>query len=554
MAPYGTHSTHTSIELSDFMGSKRRGKFGHTQRKGKLPKRMYFQKKLVVINYMGESAPKQFTLKDNIVALRGLLPEIDVQASELEVRSSIASVIVNFGEEMGACTRHSFEFIEANGKSLCVPAKPRGFEWTGKAIKQLAGTGQVYVRLLYNPDLSSSASDTESDMPNVFLQQSHDDATKDGSTFPRFKGLGQYLSPSPRPPSPDPRASQSPSLGPCTSQSPSFGSEASQSLSFSPGASQLPSSSPGASQLPSSSPGAFQPPSSSPGTSQPPSSSPGASQPPSSSPGASQLPSPSPGVSAFPLMCSEPPPSSNAPEINPPHSGSHQLGQMFPNISKKCLHYVLKLSNGDLSTATDCILSGPSIELLVSRIRSFVLTGEGEGRRLCIDEEEKEGEDLVQCIFAFYKGPRFDPHSGLRILLEGQPAIDTGGVRRQVLSEMLKTVAFSDHVGLFEGPPNRRRPTFRISSLSAGMMRLLGRIIGHSIILDCQGFPYLSPACYSCMVGNHTKALSQCTLEDVSERVQRVLAEVSDPYDLVVPLPFIVATHLSRRMPSIHMC
>ena len=30
---------------------------------------------------------------------------------------------------MGACTRHSFEFIEANGKNLCVPAKPRGFEW-----------------------------------------------------------------------------------------------------------------------------------------------------------------------------------------------------------------------------------------------------------------------------------------------------------------------------------------------------------------------------------------------------------------------------------------
>ena len=115
-------------------------------------------------------------------------------------------------------------------------------------------------------------------------------------------------------------------------------------------------------------------------------------------------------------------------------------------------------------------------------------------------------------IFAFYKGPRFDPHSGLRTLLEGQPAIDTGGVRRQVLSEMLKTVAFSDCVGLYDGSPNRRRPAFRISSFSAGMMKLLGHIIEHSIILDCQWFPYLSPAYYSCMVGNHTKALSQHTL------------------------------------------
>ena len=115
---------------------------------------------------------------------------------------------------------------------------------------------------------------------------------------------------------------------------------------------------------------------------------------------------------------------------------------MFPSISKKCLHYVLKLSNGDLSTATDCILSGPSTELIISLIRSFVLTGGSEGRKLHNDDEEKGGEDLVQCIFAFYKGPRFDPHSGLRILLEGQPAIDTGGVRRQVLSEMLKNSCF----------------------------------------------------------------------------------------------------------------
>ena len=204
------------------------------------------------------------------------------------------------------------------------------------------------------------------------------------------------------------------------------------------------------------------------------------------------------------------------------------LSQMFPNESEDCLRYVFNVSNGDLTLASDCILSGPSIETLVSLIRSVVITNENEGRKLQIGEDEKEGETLVSFIFSYYKGPRFDPQSGLRMSVGDEPAIDTGGVQRQVFSEVFKTVAFSDKLGLFEGPPDRRRPAFRISNLSAGMMRLLGRMIGHSIILDYQGFPYLSPACYKYMIGNQDEALTLCRPDDASERVQHVLNEVSN--------------------------
>jgi hypothetical protein len=38
-----------------------------------------------------------------------------------------------------------FEFMEASGKCLCVPAQQPGFKWTGRAVKQLAGNGAVYV-------------------------------------------------------------------------------------------------------------------------------------------------------------------------------------------------------------------------------------------------------------------------------------------------------------------------------------------------------------------------------------------------------------------------
>ena len=219
----------------------------------------------------------------------------------------------------------------------------------------------------------------------------------------------------------------------------------------------------------------------------------------------------------------------NQPVSQPPSTNSSteylsHLIEMFPSRSEECLRYVLKLSGDDISYACECVFAGPSLEGLISMVFSSVISDEDE-MRLKIDDEKEE--DLVDCFFALYKGPRFNPQSMLRVCLTGEPAIDAGGVRRQVFSDVFRTVAFSDTLGLFEGPPDRRRPVFRMSSLAAGIMKLLGRMIGHSIILDCQGFPYLSPACYRYMVGSYDQALPLCQPNDASQSVQHVLDEVS---------------------------
>ena len=93
-------------------------------------------------------------------------------------------------------------------------------------------------------------------------------------------------------------------------------------------------------------------------------------------------------------------------------------------------------------------------------------------------------------VDSFYKGHRFNPWNGLRIRLSGEPAIDTGGVRKQVFSDVFQLQTI-DRLGLFEGPPHKRRPVFRISSLSAGMMKLLGRMIGRNILLEVFHFYHL---------------------------------------------------------------
>ena len=124
-----------------------------------------FQKKIVVVEYMGETPPKRFGLKESNVVVRGMLPNISLTATEKEVRTHICEVISS--DKMYACCgENDFEFLEANGRSVCVPAKLSSFTWNGKAVKSLSGTGAVYVRFIVNPEVlasSSSSSDSETE-------------------------------------------------------------------------------------------------------------------------------------------------------------------------------------------------------------------------------------------------------------------------------------------------------------------------------------------------------------------------------------------------------
>ena len=129
--------------------------------KGRKPGK--FQKKLVVINYMGPDALRSFTMKEHIVSMRGILPEIPMDACDREIRTHIRDTIKNAEPSLSGCLLSDFEYLEATGKNLCVPAQQSDFEWTGRAVKELAGSGAVYVRL--TTDLCSNSSDESPDSP-----------------------------------------------------------------------------------------------------------------------------------------------------------------------------------------------------------------------------------------------------------------------------------------------------------------------------------------------------------------------------------------------------
>jgi hypothetical protein len=115
---------------------------------------------------MGEnSAPKKFTRADKRICLRGLLQPINLDATEDEVRKEICDVI-HSKAEFAECNPGDFEFIDMCGKQASVPNCTPGFIFNARAVKQLAGSGSVYVRLTRDVCVSSCSSSDE-DLPKI---------------------------------------------------------------------------------------------------------------------------------------------------------------------------------------------------------------------------------------------------------------------------------------------------------------------------------------------------------------------------------------------------
>ena len=125
-------------------------------------------------------------------------------------------------------------------------------------------------------------------------------------------------------------------------------------------------------------------------------------------------------------------------------------------------------------------------------------------------------EDLLSDALAFYKGNGFDASRPIRVYYNGQPAIDTGGVKRQFFTDMFEKFVTSPELKVFEGPPTQLLFSYNQQALSSGITKLLGKIVGHSILQGCGGFPYLAPSAYSYLsTGEITKAMYHITIADV---------------------------------------
>lgn len=167
------------------------------------------------------------------------------------------------------------------------------------------------------------------------------------------------------------------------------------------------------------------------------------------------------------------------------------LEDMFPLYNKEQLEFIYELNGKKISSTMDCLLDGINAECICSLLARSVFTSEDIGH-IRVNSNE---EDWVEAALCHYKRKDFDPSAKLRVTITNEPAVDTGGVRRQFFSVAFRQLAYpslSTSRCIFEGSPFRLRPAYRASNLSSGVLKIVGMMIAHSLLLDGQGFPYLS--------------------------------------------------------------
>ena len=190
------------------------------------------------------------------------------------------------------------------------------------------------------------------------------------------------------------------------------------------------------------------------------------------------------------------------------------------SLSPQQITLVWKLSGSDFESAFECLSSGPTLDSLL-QVQNTQYIGK-QPIKVYVDMDDKWA-DLV----AEYKTPGLDLCRPIRIILDGAPAIDQGGMRREIFTDVFLSFAENQHVRLFDGVLTCLRPLYSAEAQSSGLFKVLGQMVAHSISMDGVGFPYLSPTCYWYIVEGEDRALQFVEEGDVGADVFHLVKEVN---------------------------
>ena len=81
-------------------------------------------------------------------------------------------------------------------------------------------------------------------------------------------------------------------------------------------------------------------------------------------------------------------------------------------------------------------------------------------------------------------------------------------------------------ITLFDGEVRYLRPHCSAEARSSELFKILGIMVGHSIMQDGTGFPYFSSVCYWYVAGKEQKALESLLVKELSEDVGFLVTKV----------------------------
>ena len=115
-----------------------------------------------------------------------------------------------------------------------------------------------------------------------------------------------------------------------------------------------------------------------------------------------------------------------------------------------------------------------------------------------------------------------------RVTLHNQPALDTGGVRRQVYTSVYSDFLSNEYSQLFDGPLHHCCPLRTSESRSSGLFKVMGTMVAHSIAQDGIGFPHFSPVCYWYIVGGEERGIEFVSEDGLGGDVAEFVSKVSN--------------------------
>lgn len=138
---------------------------------------------------------------------------------------------------------------------------------------------------------------------------------------------------------------------------------------------------------------------------------------------------------------------------------------------------------------------------------------------VCSEKLKVDREDTVMDFFQFYKSVHFDPVIPIKVQIKGEPAVDTGGLLRQVFTDVFAELASgSSCLRLFRGMLVRLTPVYSTEHLLTGVFKVLGKMIAHSLIQGGPDFPYLTPGIYWYIaIGDLSEAVGRSSFVDIGD-------------------------------------
>lgn len=90
---------------------------------------------------------------------------------------------------------------------------------------------------------------------------------------------------------------------------------------------------------------------------------------------------------------------------------------------------VYRTSGEDFDASMECLLEGPTLPSILTMLKN-------QFEQCPSTKMQADPDDLWHDMVMQYKSPRMDVTKQLRVTLCNQPALDTGGVRRQVYTSV----------------------------------------------------------------------------------------------------------------------